>query len=132
MPVPIVNVMVVVLRNSLAPINRVITNVCTKGPKHEEKLGFIFFKQFGSGCYYSEAAMNRFLTSGGKGTHTEASAPSDKQLFRIGVEWWSEIFIFYGLLSAIAIWEIGKFAKKSRYQLQRVDNLEKNHEIICN
>ena len=43
MPVPIVNVMVVVLRNSLAPINRVITNVCTKGPKGHNNLGFTFF-----------------------------------------------------------------------------------------
>ena len=50
--------------------------------------------------------------------------PDDRQLFKIGVEWWSEIFIFYGILSTIAVWEIGKFAKKSQIQQQRVHNLE--------
>ena len=58
--------------------------------------------------------------------------PGDLQLFKIGVEWWSEIFIFYGLLSAIAIWEIGKFAKKSKIQIQRVNNLETNQKFIAN
>ena len=58
-------------------------------------------------------------------------AKTSHELFKIGVEWWSEIFIFYGLLSAIAIWEIGKFAKKSKYQLQRVDILEEKHRDIA-
>ena len=55
MPVPIVNVMVVVLRNSLAPINRIITNVCMKGSAkatadnkpYLDNYGFIFFNKFG-------------------------------------------------------------------------------------
>ena len=61
MPVPIVNVMVVVLRNSLAPINRVITNLCTKGPKKDQHLGFTFFSQFGAMCHTGDAYMNNFI-----------------------------------------------------------------------
>ena len=61
MPVPIVNFMVFVLRNSLKPINNVITNVCTKGTNYEKRYGFIAFQKFGEGFYYSEAAMNKFI-----------------------------------------------------------------------
>ena len=119
MPVPIVNVMVVILRNSLAPINRIITNVCTKGTNYNQNYGFLFFKQFGRGCYYGEKSMNRFISASTPGNDQESTEEKvvvlpDREFFKIGVEWWSEIFIFYGLLSAVAIWEIGKFAKKGR------------------
>ena len=53
-------------------------------------------------------------------------------MFKLGVEWWSEIFIFYGIISAVAMWEIGKFQKKRNVQLKRVENLEKRHENIVN
>ena len=69
--------------------------------------------------------MNKFVTSSSveaeKGTESTSNdeaqnnnEPSDVEMFKLGVEWWSEIFIFYGILSAIACWEIGKFQKKSR------------------
>ena len=61
MPVPVVNVMVVVLRNSLAPINRVITNTCTRGSNYASNPGFIFFRGFGYYCYTGETAMNKYL-----------------------------------------------------------------------
>ena len=119
MPVPIVNVMVVVLRNSLAPINRIITNVCMKGPKYEENLGFMFFRGFGNGCHQSNLAMNRVLSQGQPGAKSEQTSAQEnslnnRELFKLGVEWWSEIFIFYGILTTIAYWEISKFAKKAR------------------
>ena len=119
MPVPIVNVMVVVLRNSLAPINRIITNVCTKGNQHEKKYGFIAFRKFGEACYHGENTMNRFVSMSAPGKKSDkkepvTSLPSNRQMFKIGVEWWSEIFIFYGILSAIAFYELGKYAKKAR------------------
>ena len=140
MPVPVINFMVVVLRNSLAPINRIITNVCVKGNNYEKKYSFMFFKQFGYGCHYGNAAMNRFIKNSTPGAlndpedkeEEEVFNPNNRELFKIGVEWWSEIFIFYGILSAVAFWELGKYAKKSRIQLQRVDNLEKSHLFINN
>ena len=61
MPVPIVNLMVFVLRNSLKPINNIITNVCTKGANHEKRYGFRMFQKFGEGFYYGEATMNKFI-----------------------------------------------------------------------
>ena len=130
MPVPIVNVMVVVLRNSLAPINRVITNTCTRGSNHSKHPGFMFFRGFGYYCHTGEATMNKFLRTENASEDGKIVdvLPSDRELFKIGVEWWSEIFIFYGLLSAIAVWEIGKFAKKSQIQQQRVVNLETDHK----
>ena len=64
MPVPIVNLMVVILRNSLAPINRVITNSCgTKSQKHP---GFIFFRGFGYYCYTGETFMSSYLKAQSK------------------------------------------------------------------
>ena len=71
MPVPIVNVMVVVLRNSLAPINRIITNVCMKGSAkatadnkpYLDNYGFIFFNKFGQVCYFGDQAMTRFVSA---------------------------------------------------------------------
>ena len=53
-------------------------------------------------------------------------------MFRIGVEWWSEIVIFYGILSAIAWWEISKYAKRAAMRRLRVDNLEISHDKINN
>lgn len=46
------------------------------------------------------------------------------ELFKIGVEWATEIFVFYGILTAVAIWEINKFNRRSLYTLQKVDQLE--------
>ena len=61
MPVPIVNLMVVILRNSLAPINRVITNTCTRGSNHTSKPSYMFFRTFGYYCYTGETTMNHYL-----------------------------------------------------------------------
>ena len=71
-------------------------------------------------CYFSDQAMNKFVTSASVASEEKDAKvkteqePSDIEMFKLGVEWWSEIFIFYGILSAIAVWEIGKFQKKSR------------------
>ena len=61
MPIPIVNVMMVLLRNSLAPINKFLTYQFATGYKYEERLGFILFSEFGKFCYNGERAMNRVI-----------------------------------------------------------------------
>ena len=42
----------------------------------------------------------------------------------IGVGWWSELFIFYGILTAIAVWEIRRFHNMSVAKEKRITTIE--------
>ena len=63
MPIPIVNVCMVVLRNSLAPINRFLTWKFATGYEYQKRLGFILFSDFGKFCYTAERRMNIIINS---------------------------------------------------------------------
>ena len=66
MPVPIVNVVVVILRQSINPINRFLIKTFMSGQVHEyeRQLGFRFFKQFGHVCDKSESAIRSAAKKG--------------------------------------------------------------------
>ena len=132
MPVPIVNVAMVVLRQCMNPFNRALTNKFFNGGGElaQKTLGFKFFKNFGQFCYLGEMHMDRIA----KGETPSEQAREDGQnphiCFHKGIEWFSEIFFFYGILLTIAWWEIKKFADKAKANRMRVTNLEKNFEFM--
>ena len=141
MPVPIVNVVVVLLRQSITPINMFLTKTFMSGPatQYERNIGFRFFRQFGQTAdkterYCKDAAMKTSeLAQKVKGGQGQASGSasrkaqvqlSPEQHFKMGVTWWSELFIFYGILTAIACWEIRKFHQMSLNKKQRINDIE--------
>ena len=50
--------------------------------------------------------------------------------FMKGIDWFTEIFFFYGILVSICWWEFKKFNKSQQRSRQRLANLEENTEKI--
>ena len=50
--------------------------------------------------------------------------------FMKGIDWFTEIFFFYGILVSICWWEFKKFNKSQQRSRARLANLEENTEKI--
>ena len=48
----------------------------------------------------------------------------------MGVQWWSELFIFYGILTFIACWEIRRFNNMAKAKRKRISDLETTHDVV--
>ena len=110
MPVPIVTFGIVIMRASLRPINNILIGHFKNAKAHP--LGFKAFAALGHGTHRIET----FLKNAGKEDSekgdgkTEYPGISDEQAFNAGVDWFSEIVFFYGILLGVCYWEFKKFA----------------------
>ena len=50
--------------------------------------------------------------------------------FMLGIDWFTEIVFFYGILVSICWWEFKKFNQTQKASRQRIANLEENSEKI--
>jgi len=48
----------------------------------------------------------------------------------VGIDWFTEMFFFYGTLMAVCFWEFRKFAESQRQLNIRIRSLEDNSEKI--
>ena len=55
---------------------------------------------------------------------------TDDKAFNVGIDWFTEIVFFYGILFGICYWEFKKFANSQRNINLRIKNLEYNSEKI--
>ena len=55
---------------------------------------------------------------------------TDDTAFTKGIDWFTEIVFFYGILVSICYWEFRKFNASQRASRQRIANLEENSEQI--
>ena len=55
---------------------------------------------------------------------------TDDTAFNKGIDWFTEIVFFYGILVSICWWEFKKFNASQRASRQRIANLEENTELI--
>ena len=80
--------------------------------------------------------MTKKVKGGKKDLETESSKAkvesrlSQEQQFKMGVSWWSELFIFYGILTAIACWEIRRFNNMAKLKKKRISDLETSHDVV--
>ena len=66
--------------------------------------------------------MNRVLI-GSKGL-TQIPDLAEAVAFTKGIEWFTEVFFFYGILAVFAIYEIDKFERSHRSQQNTIEGLE--------
>lgn len=55
---------------------------------------------------------------------------TDEKAFNVGIDWFTEIVFFYGILFGICWWEFRKFAASQKNINLRIKNLEDNSEKI--
>ena len=104
MPIPVQKVLLTSIRYLMRPINNTIIKTLKAKPK--DSLGFMFFEGFGQRANIFEVRMNRALIrSKGLGS---IKPLSQDIAFNKGVEWFTEVFVFYGMLISIAAYEIKK------------------------
>lgn len=119
MPIPIQKVLLTSIRYTMRPINNTIMKSLKS--KDKDSYGYIFFSQFGQKANVFEVKMNRALI-GAKGLDT-IKPLGDDIAFTKGVEWFTEVFIFYGILISIACFELKKAAASSAKTKQMVTDL---------
>jgi hypothetical protein len=129
MPIPIQKILLTTVRFTMRPINNTVLKYLKEAGK--ESRGYLFFENFGQRANKFEVKMNRALIrSKGLGEIPELS----KEIaFNKGVEWFTEVFIFYGILISIAAYEIAKAAKssqKTKILLQGLVQESKQHEVV--
>lgn len=113
MGIPLLKLVLTGLRLTLRPINNVITKVYKK-KTHEDSYGFRFFVWFGNRANAYEIKMNRWMI-GSKGLGSIAEMQKDLA-FHKGVDWFAEIFFFYGVLFSIVGYEMWKAQISSKKQ----------------
>ena len=135
MPVPIFTFGVIIVRASLRPINNVIMGHFKNAKNHP--MGFQFFSQLGYGTHRIETmiknAGKQDKKEKGDQVHPDDKTEnmiSDEQAFNMGIDWFTEIVFFYGILFAICWWEFKKFAASQKNINLRIKNLEDNSEKI--
>lgn len=109
MTIPLKKVLLTTVRYLMRPINNTITRRC-KTLDHDD-FRYRFFMNFGQHTHVFEVKMNRALI-GSKGLG-EIKPLSDDIAFNTGVEWFTEVFVFYGLLFTIAFYELYKASAAS-------------------
>ena len=104
MPIPLIKVGLTTLRYILRPIN----NLLIKKLKNFEKdsLPYQSFVRFGQATNRMEIKMNRILL-GTKGLGEIKEIHAD-MAFNKGVEWFTELVFFYGILFVITAYEFKK------------------------
>lgn len=107
MAIPIMKALITGSRLILRPIN----NMLIKKFKsiNKEHRGHQFFVRFGQASNRFEVRMNRMLI-GSKGLNIIPEL-ADSLAFEKGVEWFTEVFFFYGLLCIMAIYELDKLER---------------------
>jgi hypothetical protein len=104
MGIPLIKAGLTVLRLTLRPINNILIKRFKTSKK--ESPGFRFFVMCGNQANHFEINLNRWLL-GTKGLGKIEDMHSD-MAFNKGVEWFTEVVFFYGILFSIAGWELWK------------------------
>lgn len=110
MGIPLMKAGLTALRFTLRPINNLIIKKF-KTAERDSK-GFRFFCYFGNGANHFEIKLNRWLL-GTKGLGKIEDMHVD-MAFNKGIEWFTEVFFFYGILFTIAGYELWKADVASR------------------
>ena len=120
MAFPIVKLLMVTFRIASRPLNNLIVRtIKSRGLESKWRHGFI---SMGQKFYVWEIKINRFIVNDdnkNKNKNDPADIKEDEKkvyikplsddgAFNKGVEYFSEIFFFYGILMALAIYEIRK------------------------
>ena len=109
MPIPLIKAALTGLRYALRPINNMIIRKFKSFEK--DSPSYKFFVEFGQKSNRFEIKLNRVLL--GTKSLVQIQNIHDSIAFTKGVEWFTEIFLFYGVLFLITWYELHKMSRKS-------------------
>lgn len=124
MPIPLVKIGLTTIRFLMRPINNQFIKKFKTASKDSK--GYRFFVQFGQLANRFEVRMNRVLL-GTKGLGTIPDMHAD-MAFTKGVDWFTETFIFYGILFLIAGYELQKANASAVATKNKIQSLTKQCE----
>ena len=131
MPIPMGKVMMTTVRIMLRPINNFFINWCkqsgvTKLDKENPTRSYQFFVQFGQVSNRFEVSLNRVIIQQ-KGLG-EVKSLLPEVAFNKGIDYFTEILFFYGVLFGISFYQIDqsiKSSKRSKKKLKEIDRKAK-------
>ena len=104
MAIPFSKAFITASRIFLRPINNLVIRKFKSMGK--ESRGYIYFVRFGQMSNRFEVKMNRLLL--GSSGLTKIPELAESLAFEKGVEWFTEVVFFYGLLCAMAWYELDR------------------------
>ena len=131
MAFPIIKLLIVGFRQTSRPINNLLVKIIkSRGADSFMTTGMM---AFGQRIHQYEVRLNRYISKeehklDNESQEGEAAEEiklyikplSSNKAFNKGVEWFSEIFFFYGILMALAAYEVGKAQKASEDNAKRI------------
>lgn len=124
MPVPLGKAALTVIRYLSRPINNVITRNFKHVNGKKDGRSYFFFCWLGNVFNRFEVTMNRIIIQQtGLGAIKKLH---DDAAFNKGVDWFTEIVFFYGVLFGIAFYEMGQAHHKAKLQADQLKNLEQS------
>ncbi len=119
MPIPLAKAGITAIRYLMRPINNMIIKKFKTMDK--DSRGYLFFVNFGQRSNRFEIKMNRMLL-GTKGLGEIKDIHID-MAFNKGVEWFTEVFVFYGILFLIAGYELNKASVSAQATKDKIESL---------
>lgn len=124
---PLMKVVMVGFKIVSRPLNNVLKRVFT----HWFMFMHRFITYFGQKAHFFEVYLNRRVVNNETNLEFYVKPLSDEAAFNKGVDYFVEIMFFYGILMAIAVYEVKKSAESSEKQkreLQRLIDTSKDNE----
>ena len=109
---PVMKVALVGFKIISRPLNNILKRVFT----HRFQFMHRFITIFGQQAHRFEISLNRKVVNNSQKLDFYIKPLSDEAAFNKGVEYFVEFFFFYGILIAIAIYEVDKSHKSSEKQ----------------
>ena len=101
---PLIKVLLVTFKILSRPLN----NIIKRSFHHRFIFMHRFITIFGQKMHVFEAYLNRRIVNTNSKFDFYIKPLSDEAAFSKGVEYFSEIIFFYGILAIIAVWEVNK------------------------
>ena len=132
MPIPILKVGITVVRLFSRPFVTVLTRRMVNNPTSSERT---FFRWFGHKCYYYDSRLDAIiaqqsLNEGLKYVPIDLEKVSDGAAIQKGIEYFCELVFFYGLLMALAIYEMNKRHREAAKTLEQVKGMENKQKRL--
>ena len=134
---PLIKLMVVAYKQMSRPINNLIVRLIKS--RGVDSIFRKYLITFGQTAHYYELRLNNYINNEEakvekewQDEHESDQEPkqeikvfikplSSTKAFNKGVEWFSEIFFFYGILLGIAGWELSRSSKAALKEKQRLE-----------
>jgi len=126
MPVPVGKAVLTLVRYTLRPINNTLIKAFKAQNAEKHSRGYDFFVGFGQLCNRFEVGLNRIIIQQ-KGLGEVRKIPP-YLAFNKGVDYFTEIVFFYGIMFGIAFYEMDKAHRSSKATSKRLEDATSNAE----